>query len=112
MSPRATALLERVERGQLRVRISDLVFFEVVFTLQRSYGVPRHLIAAALLPLLELPDIVLPGKSVYREVFALWAAPGFAHCYNAVLMQRLGLSEIISFDAEFDRMPGISRREP
>jgi predicted nucleic acid-binding protein len=28
------------------------------------------------------------------------------------LMRRLGTTEVISFDTEFDRIPGISRLEP
>jgi predicted nucleic acid-binding protein len=114
MSPRATALLGRVERGELRVRISDLVIFEAVFTLQRSYGVPRHMIAEALLPLIELTGVVLPGKRVYRDVFGLYAAGpiGFADSYHVVLMRRMATNQVISFDSEFDRVPGIERLAP
>ena len=36
----------------------------------------------------------------------------FADAYHAVLMERLKLVEIVSFDADFDRVPGIRRVEP
>jgi hypothetical protein len=51
-SPRATAYLQRIEQGQLRVRIADTVIFETVFTLQRSYHQPKSKIREALLPLI------------------------------------------------------------
>ncbi len=113
LSPRATAILDRVERGELSVRTSDIVVFESVFTLQRSYREPRDRIAAGLLPIIELPGIVLPGKRHYRNVFDLYVGGGlgFADCYHVVLMQRLKLSDILTFDTDFDGVPGIRRRE-
>ncbi|MDE3095889.1 MAG: PIN domain-containing protein [Chloroflexota bacterium] len=113
LSPRATAILDRVERGELSVRTSDIVVFEAVFALQRSYREPRDRIAAGLLPIIELPGIVLPGKRHYRSIFDLYVGGGlgFADCYHVVLMQRLKLSDILTFDTDFDGVPGIRRRE-
>lgn len=113
LSPKATALLDRIERGELSVRTSDTVVFEAVFTLQRSYKQPRDRIAAALLPIIELPGITLPGKRYYRRVFDLYVSGGlgFADCYHVVLMQRLKLMDVFSFDSDFDNVPGITRRE-
>lgn len=113
LSPRATAILDRVERGELSVRTSDIVVFEAVFTLQRSYRESRDRIAAGLLPIIELPGIVLPGKRHYRSIFDLYVGGdlGFADCYHVVLMRRLKLSDILTFDTDFDGVPGIRRRE-
>ena len=113
LSPKATAILTRIEQGELQVRTSDLVIFETVFTLQRSYKQPKDRVAEAVLPLLELPGIILPGKRNFRDVFALYRATrlGFADCYHVVLMQRLGITEVLSLDTDFDHVPGIERRE-
>lgn len=87
--------------------------FETVFTLQRSYGQPRGRIAEALLPLIQLPGILLPGKTIYSKAFALYRTGplGFADCYHLALMERLGITEIFSFDSDFDHIPGVVRRE-
>jgi predicted nucleic acid-binding protein len=114
-SPRAHALFERIEQGQERVRLTDAVVFEAVFTLERLYRVPRAPIETTLLDLLQLPGIALPGKRFYRRVFDLWVRQprlSFADCYHAVLVGRLGLTGLISFDRDFDRVPGLVRREP
>jgi predicted nucleic acid-binding protein len=113
-SPRATAFLKRVEQGEIQVHTSDVVIFETVFTLERRYGGRKAQIRAALLPILELPGILLPGKRKFRKVFALYADLNlpFADAYYAVLMERLHISEIISFDTDFDKLPGITRLEP
>ena len=113
-SPRATAYLRQVEQGQVRVRTSELVVFEAVFTLERHYRLPKKRVRDSLLPLLELPGIVLPGKQRLREAFDLYVQLNlpFADAYHAALMRRLGAEEMVSFDREFDRIPGIRRVEP
>ena len=113
-SPRATAFLLRVERGELQVRTTDAVVFETVFTLQRHYNQPKAAIRAAVLPIIELPGIILPGKRRYRRVFDIYVDfnLSFADAYHAVLVESLKLDGVMSFDKGFDRMAGITRVEP
>jgi len=113
-SPRATAYLRRIEQGEVQVCISDIVVFETVFTLQRQYRRAKAEIAQHLLPLLELPGILLPGKRRFRRVFNLYVSLNlpFADAYHAALMEQLKLSEIATFDTDFDRVPGVHRIEP
>ena len=113
-SPRATAYLARVERREIKVRTADTVIFETVFTLQRFYRQPKSAIRDAFLPLIELPGIVLPGKRRFRKVFTLYVERNisFADAYHAVLLEGLKLKQIVSFDRDFDDIPGIQRIEP
>ncbi len=113
-SPRSTAYFAEIEAGEIQGRTSDLVIFEVVFTLQRTYKQPKAAIRDALLPLLELQGIILPGKRRYRRVFDLYVRLNisFADASHAVLMSQLKITDVMSFDAEFDRVPCIRRSEP
>jgi predicted nucleic acid-binding protein len=113
LSAKASAIISRIEEGELTVRTADTVIFETVFVLQRHYRVPPVQIAQAVLPLIELPGVILPGKRAFRQVFQLWLATRleFTDCYHLVQMRRHGLTEILSFDHGFDRIPGITRRE-
>lgn len=113
-SPRATAYLQRIENRELRVRITDIVIFETVFLLERTYRQPKAAIVASLLPLINLPGIILPGKRKFRDVFTLYVDLNlpFADAYYATLMRQQGVSEIVTFDRDFDRIPGITRQEP
>lgn len=113
-SPRATALLMQVEQGTLRVRTTDIVIFETVFTLQRRYHLAKKDIAAAVLPLLQLRSMMLPGKRQYEEVFQLFIDLDlpFADAYHAVFAKRAGERQIVSFDRHFDSIPDIERIEP
>jgi len=112
-SPRATAFLARVERGELRVHTAGFVVFECVFTLERTYKRAKADIAAVLLPLIELPGLLLPGKRTFRAAFDLYVRHNvpFADAYYAALMRRKGLSEMVSFDRDFDRISGVTRLE-
>jgi uncharacterized protein len=113
-SPRATALLRRIEQGTLKVRTSDTIVFETVFTLERFYKQSKEAIRGAFLPLIELPGIVLPGKRRFRRVFSYYIGKNipFADAYHAVLMESLRLTRIVSFDRDFDRIPTVARVEP
>ena len=113
-SPEATAYLARIENGEVRVRIAETVIFETVFTLQRQYGHPKAAIRDALVPLIELPGIELPGKQRFRQVFDMYVDLNisFVDAYHAVLMKQLKLTEIVTYDRQFDRVPGITRIDP
>jgi len=113
-SASATRYLAAIEAGQEKVRIADTVIFETVFTLQRQYGVPKPNIRDTLWPLIDLSGIILPGKRRLREVFELYVMYNisFADAFHAVLMKRWGVSEIVSYDRGFDKIPAINRIEP
>ena len=113
-SPRATAYLERIEREELKVRTADTVIFETVFTLERSYRQPKAAIRDALLPLIALPGIVLPRKRRFQTAFTFYVDLNisFADAYHAALMLEQKLTEVVTFDHHFDRIPGITRVEP
>jgi predicted nucleic acid-binding protein len=99
-SPRATAIINQIERHGLQARTSDTVVFESVFVLERSLGRPKRLIRDALLPLINLPGITLPNKRRLALVLSLYVEFNipFADAYHAVLAQSEGSGEIISFD--------------
>jgi uncharacterized protein len=111
---KATAYLEKIERGEIKAVTSDIVVFEVVWTLGRYYKKSKQEINDAVLPLLELPHIRLPGKRRLRRVFDLYLRLNipFADAYHIVFMEQNKLNEIISFDHEFDKVQGINRKEP
>ena len=113
-SPRSTALLARIERGELEAQLSDMVVFETVFTLERSYKVPKAQIRDAIQALLALPGIILPGKRRYIRIFEIYVDYNlpFGDAYIAADMERYGSTELYSFDRRFNRIPGITRLEP
>lgn len=110
------ALLLRVERGEEIVVTSELVISETVFVLQspRQYGLSRQRIRALLEPLIGLRSLRLSRKALCIRAFDLYCQHNvsFTDAYNAAYMEARGLSEVYSYDTDFDRVGGIRRVEP
>jgi predicted nucleic acid-binding protein len=113
-SPRATAYIARVERGEIQVRISEIVVFETVFLLSRHYKQSKEVVRDLVLGFLALPGVVMPGKRHFTRVFELYVElnVAFADAYHIALMERQGLDEVVTFDREFDHAAGIRHVEP
>lgn len=111
---RALALLTRVEQGEEKVMTSPMVIFDTVFTLQHRYQVPRSQIRELVSGIISLKGLQLPGKGLYYRALDLFADNNisFADAYNAAYMERQKVSEIYSWDADFDRLEGMTRLEP
>ncbi len=112
----ALALLQRVESGEERVETSLIVIFEVVFTLERYYKVPRERIHALIMPVIALRGLRLAGKSLIEQSLDHYARirrhVSLADIYNARYAQSRGIEEIYSWDHDFDEIDGITRVEP
>jgi predicted nucleic acid-binding protein len=110
----ALALLQRIEQGEEQVMTSLLVVSETVFTLERFYKVSKSRVHEMLGDLISLPDLQLSGKSLCLTALELHATANvsFVDAYNAVYMQSRGLTEIYTWDTDFDRFPSVSRVAP
>ncbi len=113
-SPRATAYIARISRRELTVETNALVLMETVYVLQSVYKMPKAAIADALLLLVALPGLRIPNKRRLRKVFDWYVRYNlsFVDAYLAVLVEQQGLPELVSFDRNYDRIPGIHRVEP
>lgn len=111
---RALNLLVKVEQGEEKVVTSSLVIFETIFTLQNSYKVSRQQIRELVLPIIALRGLQLPGKNIYYQAFNFYVAKNisFADAYNAAYMLAEGISNIYSWDRDFDKIEGVVRLEP
>src|SRR6266516_1529015 len=111
---RALALLQQVEQGREKVATSPMVVIETVFTLQHSYRVARPRIKELVEDVISLRGIQLPQKVLYYQAFDIYASTNlsFADSFNAAYMEALKLSEIYSWDEDFDKLPGLTRVEP
>jgi len=114
-SPRASALLLEVRRGQRRIFCPATVIFEAIHILHGRAGLPRNKIAWALKNLIELPNFVLSEERVVVDALDFWAEQSpldYADCYHLALTKALGLTEIYTFDKKMGRFPGVERIEP
>jgi uncharacterized protein len=110
----ALALLQRVERGEEKVICDIMIVFETVFTLERRYKVSRERIRELVWNIVSMPGVQLAGKALCQRTLDVYVEQrvSFADAYTAVSMQARGLSEVYSWDTDFDDIPGITRLEP
>ena len=113
----AAALFARVEIGQRRVVAPSSVIHDVVYVLgsPRLYAMPRSEIRAALATLLGLPGFVVPDRSVLLralDVYVQRRRLDFGDAMIVAAMAEAGATNLYSYDADFERVPGIERRPP
>jgi predicted nucleic acid-binding protein len=111
---RALELMLRVARGEETVVTSQMVIFELVFLLEKTYKVARSKIRDDLKALLALQGLVLANKQTCQRSLDLYAETkvSFADAYNAAFMRGNRVSEIYSWDSDFDKLEGIARVTP
>jgi predicted nucleic acid-binding protein len=113
-SPRASALMHRIQAGDVRVEISDTVLFETMYLLERTFGVPKAEVRNAVQALLELPGIVHAGKRRFLRALEFYTTLNLpiADALHAAITETLDPPDIISFDHHFQRVATITRIEP
>ena len=103
-----------IRAGTLIAHTSEIVIFETAFTLERSYKHSKASIRETLQELISMRSLKLPHKERLHDSrdYYLQYNVSFADAYHAVLCIEEGLNPVISFDHDFDRIPGLSRAEP
>jgi predicted nucleic acid-binding protein len=107
-------LLKRVERGEEKAVTSPLVIFEVIFTLQKYYRISREETKELLIPLINLRGLKLLHKSVFEKALEMYPQVdiSFADLFNYCFMLEEGITEIYSYDEDFDKLEGVKRLIP
>lgn len=110
-------LFQALRRSQETATTSESVVAEITYVLSspRLYHLSHEEIAARLRPLLALSGLKLPHKRSFMRALDLYganAALDFEDAMNVAHMERLGLDELVSYDRDFDGIPGVRRVEP
>ncbi len=111
-------LFQRVQRGDEELSTCEAIIAEVVYVLS-SPRAPYHLnhdeVRSRLLPILTLRGLRLPRKGVYLRALELYASSpslDFEDGLAIAHMEQQGITEIMSYDRDFDRVQGLTRLEP
>lgn len=111
-------LFQRVRLGEEELFTCEAVVTEVAYVLsspRAPYRLSHHEVRARLLPILTLRGLRLPQKRVYLRALDLYASAPFLDFEDALAvahMEHRGLTEIVSYDRDFDRVTGLQRIEP
>lgn len=112
----AAALFEQVEAGTLDLTAPDTVIADAVFVLSspRLYRRSRPEVAALLTPLVRLPHFHVQQRRTVLRALEIYGAThlDFGDTMIAAAMELARSPFLYSYDADFDRLSGIERREP
>lgn len=113
---KATELFRKIDQGEIRATVPPIVIFESVFTLSspRLYRLSREQVVGVLRTLINSPHIKVINRPQVLAALDLYLGTSlpFGDCYIVATMQQLGSNTIYSFDEDFDRLEGITRKEP
>lgn len=113
---RCQQYLRRLELSEERAELTEATIAEVVYVLSspRRYHLPRRDICDYLRGVLAFPGVSIINRATYLRALDLYELHNvdFEDALIAAHMERTGASALVSFDRDFDRIPGITRREP
>jgi predicted nucleic acid-binding protein len=110
-------LFQALDAGEQTATTSESVIAEVASVLRAKahYRLAPAEIGAILRPILQLRGLVLQHKRTFLRAFDLWdsyPALDFEDVLTVAHMERLHVTELFSYDKDFDPIPGIERLEP
>ena len=117
LSRRAHAFLQQVETGAEEVLLTEGVLVEAVQVLSSRtlYNLPRTEIVRDLAVIIRLRGVRMAQKGRYLRALDLYASSPALDFVDALLVayaEREPPAAVVSFDEDFDKMPGVTRRAP
>lgn len=113
---KAQRFLRRLEQGIESAELIEAILVESVNVLSSPalYGLPRGTVSTYLIDFIAFPGVQIPHKASCIRALELWAATrlDFPDALLVAHMERTGAAAVVSFDRDFDHIPGITRREP
>ena len=108
---------ERLRNGAEQATTCEAVIAEIVYVLgsKAHYALTHEEISARLRPLLALRGLRLLNKRVLLhalDVFATYPALDFEDALLVAHSEGPGMDGLLSYDTDFDRVPGVQRSEP
>ena len=112
----AEAPFQQVEAGALTLKAPDTVIADAVFVLSSSrlYALPRQLVRDKLAHPVALPAFVVHNRRLLLRALDIFATTNldFGDAMIVATMERRDARIVYSYDHDFDRVPGVIRREP
>jgi predicted nucleic acid-binding protein len=112
----ARALFREAEEGRLTLAAPDTVIADAVFVLSspRTYALPRPQVGAILSTIVQIPHVHVSNKRVVLRALTLFGSTNvdFGDAMLVASMETDRVTDLYSFDRDFDRFPQVNRIEP
>jgi predicted nucleic acid-binding protein len=107
-------IFRKAVEGEIVLATSAMVIAELIWTLISYYKVSKTDVIKKVSIIVSTESLHLPEKNLIMDALVLYGRKNidYIDAYNAAFMRRQGLSEIYSYDEDFDAIEGIQRMEP
>lgn len=111
---RCRELFKKALEGETALATSGIVIAELVWTLLSYYKVPKNDVIDKISIIVATEGIDIPDRNIIADALVLYGRNkiDYIDAYNAVFMRYHKMSEIYSYDEDFDRIEGTRRKEP
>jgi len=114
-SPQARAFFGALERGEFRAWTTHVAVSELIWVLTGPQKrIPRRDVANALTPFLTWPNLEIPEAEVLANAIEIFVDRriDWVDAYHAAAAMARDDSPVVSFDTDYDGVPGITRIAP
>lgn len=107
-------LFHQARSGRTTLFLTHLAIAETIWVLSRQYRIPKLPLVEGLRRLLNTRNVVCDDAPLILAALALFESKpiSFIDAYHATFLPDRGITEFCSYDADFDQLSGIKRREP
>ncbi len=107
-------IFKKAIEGKTALVTSGMVIAELVWTLSSYYRVPKADVIEKISIIVSTGSLYIPDKDIIADALVLYSMKNidYIDAYNAVFMKYHDLSEIYSYDEDFDVIKGVKREEP
>jgi len=114
MAREVKALFAAAERGEVVLLLDEITVAEIVWVLSSFYKFDRRTIQEGLISFIAHPGIAMHDKQGVMLALMFYAEQNvdFVDALLSVHMDRAGVHNLVSYDRDFDRLPGVRRHTP
>lgn len=108
-------LVDETKSGNIGLVIAEMVIAELVWVLESAYGLKNRQIAPMIRAILATPGLKVTNASLVAKSLEYYESKNvdFVDGYVAALMEKMGISEIFSYDQKhISRISRVNRVEP
>ncbi len=105
---------KRAEEDEATLVTSVAVIMEIVWVLSSFYQYSKAEVQDIVAPIIDMPAVYVPESRRLKEALSLHAEYNidFIDAYNYCAAKKEECETIYSYDADFDRLLDIERKEP
>ena len=113
LSPLANEIISNCEDGKYTLVICPVTILEIAWLLLSFYKIPKEKVLLFFEEILQIHNIEIIDRLSIEETISIYRSKNIdiTDAYWIAIMKQEKISEIFSFDRDFDKIKGVKRTE-